>query len=202
MTSESKRLVLIIFCGSKLITILEDRFFKLKLYDGLINLGVAYNNYSVAQSKDRETYFKFKDSLSNFIEIIDYTAHSNKELYAPLLQLKRRVILLNLRILRNINKQHDSFSPKETREVSSLEKLESIQSSISNTIAFKSKSISTKDKILDFIQKTKKIRTRDLVEQFSAFSGRTVKRTLKELTDEGVIKREKGEKAVYYSILN
>ena len=202
MISKSKRLVSIIFSGSKLITILEDRFFRMKLYNGLINFGEAYNDYNVAQSKDKETYFKFKNSISNFIEILDYIEHSNKKLQSPLLQLKRRIILLNLRVLRNINKQYVFSSSKETREASNLEKAEPAESSIIDTIALRSKSISSKDKILNFIRKTKKIRTRDLVEQFSVFSKRTVKRTLKELIDDGVIKKEEDERAVYYSILN
>lgn len=216
MISESKRLVSIIFHGSKLITIIEDRFFKLKLYDGLINFGEAYINHNVAQSKDKETYFKFKNNISNFIETLNYIEHSNKKLRSPLLRLKRRVILLNLRVLRNINKQYDFSSPKETmeistREVTNLEKAEPVKSSefakspildTLDTIELRSKSISSKDKILNFIRKTKKIRTRDLVEQFSAFSQRTVKRTLKELIGDGVIKREEDERAVYYSILN
>ncbi len=202
MISKSKRLVSIIFSGSKLITILEDRFFRMKLYNGLINFGEAYNDYNVAQSKDKETYFKFKNSISNFIEILDYIEHSNKKLQSPLLQLKRRIILLNLRVLRNINKQYVFSSSKETREASNLEKAEPAESSIIDTIALRSKSISSKDKILNFIRKTKKIRTRDLVEQFRAFSKRTVRRTLKELIDDGVIKKEEDERAVYYSILN
>lgn len=202
MISESKRLVLIIFHGSKLIPIIEDRFFKLKLYGGLINLGEAHINYNVAQSKDKETYFKFKNCILNFIEILDYIAHSNKELDAPLSQLKRRVILLNLKVLKSINKQRNPYSQKETEEVPGLEKLKSVKSMIVDSVASRSKSISSKDKILDFIRKTKKIRTKDLVEQFSAFSQRTVKRNLKELIGEGVIKREEDERAVYYSILN
>ena len=130
-------------------------------------------------------------------DLIDYVKEKRKDFSEHEIS-----VLDNLRVLRNINKQYVFSSSKETREASNLEKAEPAESSIIDTIALRSKSISSKDKILNFIRKTKKIRTRDLVEQFSVFSKRTVKRTLKELIDDGVIKKEEDERAVYYSILN
>ena len=202
MINKSNKLISIIFYGSKLTSILEDRFFKRKLYRGLIDLTESYISFNVAQSRSKETYSKFKNCLFDFIEILDYIEHSNNELQSPLLQLKRRAIVLNLLVIKDFKKQHDAHYQREASKFFDIDKLNFSKSAPFEDNSSKRWSTSSKDKILDFIRKTKKTRTRDLIEQFSAFSERTVKRTLKELTDNGILKREEDEKAVYYSILN
>ena len=57
----------------------------------------------------------------------------------------------------------------------------------------------TQEKILEFVRREPDCRTKDVVNQFSALSQRTIKRGLKELNEEGrIIKRSDGV-AVYYS---
>lgn len=63
-----------------------------------------------------------------------------------------------------------------------------------------SKLSENQEKILDFVRREPDCRTKDVVSQFSALSERTVKRGLKELSNEGkIIKRSEGV-AVYYSV--
>jgi len=57
----------------------------------------------------------------------------------------------------------------------------------------------TKEKIFIFIKKFPRVRARDIVDEFSIFSQRTVKRSLKELARNGFIERFTENKAVYYS---
>jgi DeoR/GlpR family transcriptional regulator of sugar metabolism len=56
-----------------------------------------------------------------------------------------------------------------------------------------------KDQIFNYIKKTPDIRTKEVMTEFSALSGRTVKRNLKELIDEGFLKKKSDGVAVYYT---
>ncbi|MDP2647821.1 MAG: hypothetical protein Q8P35_01055 [Candidatus Yanofskybacteria bacterium] len=55
-------------------------------------------------------------------------------------------------------------------------------------------------KILGFIKKFDRVRARDVIDQFSALSQRTVKRSLKELMKSGLIEKEAEARAVFYSL--
>ena len=58
----------------------------------------------------------------------------------------------------------------------------------------------TQEKILDFVRQAPDRRAKEVVNEFSALSQRTVKRSLKELSDEGkIIRRVEEGGAVYYS---
>lgn len=56
-----------------------------------------------------------------------------------------------------------------------------------------------KNKILDFVRRAPETRTREIIEEFSVLSERTVKRTLKELREEGLIVKKADNGAVFYS---
>ena len=58
---------------------------------------------------------------------------------------------------------------------------------------------SNKEQIFNYIKKTPDIRTKEIMSEFSALSGRTVKRSLKELTDGGFLKKRSDGAAVYYT---
>ncbi|MBX4211183.1 MAG: hypothetical protein KW806_00060 [Candidatus Yanofskybacteria bacterium] len=58
----------------------------------------------------------------------------------------------------------------------------------------------TKEKIFTYIKKFPRVRSRDVIDEFSVFSERTVKRSLKELARNGFIERFIENKAVYYSV--
>ena len=72
-------------------------------------------------------------------------------------------------------------------------------SSVRKTIRHKGRLTETQKNILEFVRREPDCRTKDVIDQFSALSQRTVKRGLKELNEEGkIIKRSDGG-AVYYS---
>lgn len=54
-------------------------------------------------------------------------------------------------------------------------------------------------KILTFIASVPNARTKDIIDEFSSLSGRTVKRSLRELMEVGLITKRAEHKAVYYS---
>ena len=55
-----------------------------------------------------------------------------------------------------------------------------------------------KQKILNYIKRSPNSRTRDIIYEFSVLSERTVKRNLKELVGEGLVKKFSKDNAVYY----
>ncbi len=57
----------------------------------------------------------------------------------------------------------------------------------------------SRQKILEFVRRVSECRARDVIEEFSALSERTVKRGLKELSEEGLIVKKSENRAVYYS---
>ena len=203
MINESQKIILITVLLSRLIVSLDDKFFRHKLFSKMQNLLDSYIEFkkvvNVAQYK--QNYFKLKNELDNVLEIIDFIIHSGKQNMTPLLRLKRRVLNFKLSILKSLKRSYNPVNPKEERTVTVTQDLETKKPQIQNEV-YENKSISSKDKILDFIRKSTKIRTKDLIEEFSAFSERTVKRTLKDLTDNGIVKREELDRAVYYSIAN
>lgn len=188
---EVKNLVLLTLSASKIILNLEDEFFKKKLFSKLTKLIRQY--ISVAQYK--EGFNTLNAEINNLIETIDYIVYSNSANPTPLLLLKRRVLNFKLLLLKNLKKL--KVSKIETEKESKVDPVD--RKSKSPPILKRKESISNKEKILSFIKRQDKIRAKDVIGEFSAVSGRTVKRTLKELTDDGLIKKEEADKVVYYS---
>lgn len=193
---EVKKLVLLILSASKIIFNLEDEFFKKKLFSKLTKLIRQY--ISVAQYK--EGFNALNAEINNFTETIDYIVYSNSANPTPLLLLKRRVLNFKLLLLKNLKKRQiktcevGGVLTSQVPETSRLTK-----STLPRLRKSHKESISNKEKILSFIKRQDKIRAKDVIGEFSAVSGRTVKRTLKELTDDGLIKKEEADNAVYYS---
>ena len=71
---------------------------------------------------------------------------------------------------------------------------------IRKSVRGKGKLTETQEKILEFVRREPDCRTKDVVSQFSALSQRTIKRGLKELSEEGRIVKKIDGAAVYYSV--
>ena len=147
-----------------------------------------------------EAYFDFRGSpdvaqyskgilllsqLDGLLEDTDYILHSNQSLSTPLLYLKQKTLDLKLSFIQDIkNKKIPKTGESKTIKPAAIPK---------------SKLTSNQEKIVDFVKKSNKIRTKDIVEKFNVLSERTIKRTLKDLTESGILKREEKDRAVYYS---
>lgn len=205
MIEESKKLVLAVISAARVLANLDDKFFKQRLFLKVSAMIDSYINFrkedNVAQSK--QSYLKFKLSTNNLLEIIDFILYSEKSKNTPLLNLKIKVLKLQLYSIKNIKDIKvktrlidDKVTPVTSPQNEPI-KLQPIPQ------IYKNKTSSSKDKILDFIRRSEKIRAKDLIGEFSAFSDRTVKRILKELTDTGILKREESpDRVVYYSVVN
>ncbi len=76
------------------------------------------------------------------------------------------------------------------------------QSPLPQKITPDTKLLGTPQKILEFVRRAPSRRAKDIIDEFSALSGRTIKRGLKELSQKGLIVRKEDNKAVYYSAVN
>jgi Fe2+ or Zn2+ uptake regulation protein len=60
---------------------------------------------------------------------------------------------------------------------------------------------SNKERIFNFIKHSPNSRTKDIIEEFNILSERTVKRNLKDLATEGLVRKFAKNKGVYYSAI-
>ena len=63
------------------------------------------------------------------------------------------------------------------------------------------KESSNKERIFNFIKRSPNSRTKEIIDEFNILSERTVKRNLKELTTEGLVRKLAKDKGVYYSAI-
>ncbi len=189
MKEDLRKLILLTISVSKAINDLSDIFFKQKLSLRLFKLIESYFEFikesDVAQYNRGLVLLNRLDGLS---DDADYIIHSGQySAYTPLLYLQQKTLELKLLLLKDIKNK----KPTGEKEVP-VPKL--IPSKPKNKLS------SSQEKIVDFIKKSDKIRAKDIVEKFNFLSERTIKRTLKDLTELGVLKREEADRAVYYSL--
>ena len=204
MNHSSKKLISITVSVSNLVSNIRDVFFAKKLR---MRLGALLDSYlefyrtnNVAQYNSQDSYLKLKNELNNLEELVEHIIYSEIYEQTPLLVLKRRICRFKLSVLRGLKSRESFPRIKEEKRILEIKKPEFIVQQIPDLP--KLDPVSSKEKILNFIKKSKKIRTKDLVEEFSAYSERTVKRNLKDLTDQGVVKKEIADRgAVYYSVV-
>jgi len=179
---------------SKLLTKIEDRFFVQKLHEKLLDLIFAFSERRTAplSMSHNVAAQNLLNSINNLLDYLEYLAHISKNNTTPLLSAQRNLLKFKLYILRHNHQK----KPTAERVV---ETVNPVFAPKTRTVQQIPKSDSNKEKIFHFIKKYPDTRTRDIVSEFSALSGRTVKRNLKELTDEGFLQKRTDSGAVYYT---
>jgi predicted transcriptional regulator len=174
----------------------NDKFFSNRLTEKTNELIESYleilklpigDSFNVAQSRSLRNHFVIIDSLGDLLEEMNHLNLGNQ---TPLLISHGRLLRHKLQLLKII--------PSSEKKV---EKIELDPKPILKKI--KSKSVNdltiTTEKIFDFIKNKPRVRTKEIIDQFSALSERTVKRSLKELIRRGLLKKESENRAMYYS---
>jgi hypothetical protein len=216
---------------SKLLVIIEDKFFKQKLYEKIVHFITVFVNqaskqvsdfdFKINNKKDSQFFFQLPqhnvaqyqlkelvNSTNNLIDFLEYLAHTSKNNTVSFLIAQRSLLRFKLYILQQ-HKNKNTIDPEKIAGVSNSSGVESKMSKAeiiksltpkNNDKKDKIKTNSTKDKILNYIKKRPEVRARDILFEFSSLSNRTVKRNLKELVDEGFLKKISEKGAVYYLI--
>lgn len=201
---------------SKLFARIEDKFLKQKLHGKISDFVFVFieqknihsstshksgfrNAESVAKSdeivqREHVAQSRHKDlinAINNLIDYLEHLAHISKNNTTPLFLAQRNLLKFKLHILK---KNKVCKSAKGVTAEITTSKLSVKPGSVRLAL----KSNSSKERIFSFIKKTPDVRTKEVMSEFSALSSRTVKRNLKELTDEGLLKKRSDGVAVYY----
>lgn len=169
---------------------LKDKFLARKLYDKLSDFVLVYSDKTggnVAQSSRGGLLA----SINNLLDVLDYLEHSKTGALTPLLYARRNLLALKLQLIRTAEKP--SIIEKEKKE-----EVSPVFPTPMTRIKKEADRSGNKEKIYNYIKRSPNSRTKDIVYEFSILSERTVKRNLKELVGDGLLKRVSKNKAVYY----
>lgn len=186
----------------KLFAGLKDKFLAQKLYDKISEFIAGHIKLFNVKGKEETTpcnvaqYYTFielKNRIDGLLELLDYLEHSKSVSATPLLYARRNLLDFKLNLIRL---QHQSVQfaskPKENKPIITASK---------NIQPKNLKESSNKDKIFNFIKRSPNSRTKEIIEEFNILSERTVKRNLKELTSEGLVRKFAKDKGIYYSTI-
>ena len=185
----------------KLFAGLKDKFLVQKLYDKISGFIAEYvkffkskcsrgENHSVSHNIELRV---LSNSIDNLLELLDYLEHSKSVSATPLLYARKNILNLKLELIKLHQKPiQPVFESKEIKPTIIVSK--KIQSK-------NLKESSNKQRIFNFIKYSPNSRTKEIVEEFNILSERTVKRNLKELTMDGLVRKFSKDNAVYYSAI-
>ena len=183
----------------KLFSGLKDKFLAQKLYDKISGFTGSYIKLFNAKGEENESEshnIRLRDllnSLDSLLELLDYLEHSKSVSTTPLLYARKNLLNFKLDLIK-LHRQpvQPVPKPKENKPAVFVPK---------NTQPKNLKESSNKEKIFNFIKRSPNSRTKEIIEEFSILSERTVKRNLKELTTEGLVRKWAKDNGVYYTTL-
>lgn len=187
MEERTKNFINTVIFVSRIFSGLKDKFLARKLYDKLSDFIATYSlppRDNVAQY-----YHQLKITTDSLLELLDYLEYSKMVAATPLLYARRSLFAFKLQLIR--------IQPEQ----STVEKERKVVSPDVPKVKKEINLSGNKQKILNYIKRSPDSRTKDIIYEFSVLSDRTVKRNLKELVSEGLVKKVAKDKAVYYTTL-
>ena len=198
---------------------MDDQFLKQKLHGKLSDFVSAFleqHNVSHEYCPD------LLNSINNILDYLEYLAYISKNDATPPLLAQRNLLKFKLHILKRNKKGKVSKAsltsdvPRPSDVFNLMSDVAISDSAVNIEAAFSEQEqkrqvssaqrkknfgmgTTNKERIFNYIKKTPDMRTKDVMTEFSALSGRTVKRNLKELIDEGFLKKKSDGVAVYYT---
>lgn len=199
----SIRFIKTILLLAKIQNLIKDDFFLNKFNSKMYNFSLSFleltdkGNINVAQYQVLlERQIASTDSLRDVLKEFQYL----KIVKNDLLLLQTELSLLDIKL--EICKKKKVPISDDNIEVNSSpykQKLKQENIKIIKTVPKKTNKLtSSKKNILDFIKSYPNTRAKDIVYEFNALSGRTVKRNLTDLLSAGLVKKRIDNKAVYY----
>jgi DNA-binding transcriptional ArsR family regulator len=178
-----------------------DLFFKNRLDEDISQALEKHIQYLARPSKETQhEYIRSLKDLDKILQEITYLEKGDAIQLALSHEQALRYLHDFLREIRTI-KQTPTGTEAVTKSIAPASRpLTSSAPVIQKSRRNKNKLSETQEKILEFVRREPDCRTKDVVSQFSALSQRTVKRGLKELSEEGKIVKRADGVAVYYSV--
>lgn len=179
---------------------IRDPFFASRLSErlySLILLHIQHNGSPREQRTQGREYFRACKETSLLLEQIAHVGSGDPVLIRTaqerLLSYARHVIM----DIKNI-----PVEPAVRPSVSSQQATPLIQSAQASRPKPTNRN-KTQEQILEFVKRVPECRPKDIIGEFNALSQRTVKRSLKELSEMGlIVKKTNEDKAVYYSAVS
>lgn len=182
---------------SRLFTWLDDKFLLQKLYSKLCFFILTYIEFSSSRREVGSVaqYKQFRErelvkSLNDLLELLEYFKYWKSTKTTPLLLAEKKLLELKLELLKNKIKLNNRPSEQELK----------FKKNDENQLLEFEKLNDNKEKIINFIKKSPNARAKDIIDEFSVLSKRTIKRNLKELTNKGFLQKKTANRAVYYSV--
>ncbi len=183
-----------VILGAKLISRISDAFFAAKVRAVFTRFVEQFaisqrGQPNVAQYNLLEQEVKTTDTMLMLIDDIEYLKFSSP---APLLSARCAFLRYKAYLL-----MAESAAPPVGH---SLAKQDRSQKEVSPVPLVSSGALGgSKERILAFIQRSSKVRVRDVIREFTTLSGRTIKRNLKDLIAAELLKRVIVGNVVYYT---
>lgn len=197
MEERTKNFINTVIFVSRIFSDLKDKFLARKLYDKLSDFISTYAlppRDNVAQYQYVAQYYhQLKITTDSLLELLDYLEHSKMVAVTPLLYARRSLFAFKLQLIR--------IQPESNPPAGGVEKESKAVSPDMPKIKKEINLSGNKQKILNYIKRSPDSRTKDIIYEFSVLSERTVKRNLKELVSEGLVKKSSKDKAVKYHII-
>lgn len=185
---------------AKLLTKIEDKFLAQKLHNkisGMVSAYIVQHSMNVAQYHHSELL----NSMNSILDFLELLAHNSRPDTTPLLLAQKNLLKFKLYILKqtNLGTMKARSAIKVNEPLPSTPEIQTPKPVLKNkSLRPVLKSDSNKEKIFNFIKRSPDIRAKEIIDKFSILSDRTVKRNLRELTDEGLLKKKLENGAVYY----
>lgn len=181
---------------------IKDIFFAERL-DVKINILISgYIQFEISRRGDNvaQYYNKYCSLIRLFDEYLEEIRHLNLADMRPLLTTRELLFHHQLEILRSIELKAAIAIETESNQQKPISEFPLVVDLPYPTVDNK-KPESNHDKILEFVKRSRKVRAKEIVGQFSALSERTVKRRLQILVQSGQLKKHaEAGGAMYYSI--
>ena len=177
----------------------KDPYFMRKVFEKSEGLSQACINFvkSVGDSStsNRDNLVA---TIGEIIDLCDYIEHLNLSPATSLVVLKKNLFLLKLQVLKYDKKE--ATTPPTQSILPKKKKIDEGKNStvLVSTITKEKKIDGNRQRILDFVCHFPNTRTKEIIDEFTSLSQRTVKRTLKELVAEGRLQKRSESNAVFY----
>lgn len=167
-----------------------DLFFNYRITKEIKNILESHVRFCLAAISASD-YIRVLKTAESLLEEISYLQKGQAVLFA----IAQEQLLT---YIRNVLQDSKNKKVKEAEiESDALEtKIEPPQKSIRSRPAELNE---TQKKILEFVRRVPECRSKEIIQEFSALSGRTIKRSLSELSKDGLIVKKFENKSVYYS---
>ena len=172
----------------------RDEFFAARMGEWTKEFLESYLQYRLRASESPTNVAQYGRahlvSVARLLDLIDELAYLRLGEATPLSICRFKLMRYKLSVLRSVQTLPQRKPPAEPERTQ-------VKPSV---LIPESRMNRNSELILDFIKAVPRVRTKEVVEQFSALSERTVKRSLRELTHLGLLKKTSENKAMYYSL--